>query len=264
MRRVVVVGGVAGGMSASTRLRRLDESAEIVVLERSGYVSFANCGLPYHVGGVIEERSALLLQTPESLAARFRLDVRVGTEAVAVDPAAKTVTARTLATGDEHLLSYDKLMLAPGASPLRPAIPGISDKRILSLRSLQDMDRIVAASETGMRAVVVGAGFIGLEMSEQLQRKGLSVHLVELQQQVFPQLDASMAALLESELKRNHISLTLGDAIARFESDPNIVRCHLHSGKVIDADMVILSIGVAPDTSLAAEAELMCALRRLP
>ena len=142
--RIVIVGGVAGGMSAATRLRRLDENAEIVVLERSGYVSFANCGLPYHVGGVIEERSALLLQTPESLAARFRLDVRVGTEAVAVDPAAKTVTARTLATGDEQVLAYDKLILSPGARPVRPPIPGI--ERALSLRDVEDTDALVAAA----------------------------------------------------------------------------------------------------------------------
>ena len=254
--KILVIGGVAAGASFAARARRLCENAEITIIERGPDVSFANCGLPYFVGGEISSRDALAVQTPATLKSMLKLDVRTRCEAIQIERATQQVQIRDLDSGESEWLSYDKLMLAPGASPLRPAIPGISDKRILSLRSLQDMDRIVAASETGMRAVVVGAGFIGLEMSEQLQRKGLSVHLVELQQQVFPQLDASMAALLESELKRNHISLTLGDAIARFESDPNIVRCHLHSGKVIDADMVILSIGVAPDTSLAAEAEL--------
>ena len=254
--KILVIGGVAAGASFAARARRLCENAEITIIERGPDVSFANCGLPYFVGGEISSREALAVQTPATLKSMLKLDVRTRCEAIQIERATQQVQIRDLDSGESEWLSYDKLMLAPGASPLRPAIPGISDKRILSLRSLQDMDRIVAASETGMRAVVVGAGFIGLEMSEQLQRKGLSVHLVELQQQVFPQLDASMAALLESELKRNHISLTLGDAIARFESDPNIVRCHLHSGKVIDADMVILSIGVVPDTSLAAEAEL--------
>ena len=254
--KILVIGGVAAGASFAARARRLCENAEITIIERGPDVSFANCGLPYFVGGEINSREALAVQTPATLKSMLKLDVRTRCEAMQIERATQQVQVRDLDSGESEWLSYDKLMLAPGASPLRPAIPGISDKRILSLRSLQDMDRIVAASETGMRAVVIGAGFIGLEMSEQLCRKGLSVHLVELQQQVFPQLDASMAALLESELKRNHISLTLGDAIARFESDPNIVRCHLHSGKVIDADMVILSIGVAPDTSLAAEAEL--------
>ena len=254
--KILVIGGVAAGASFAARARRLCENAEITIIERGPDVSFANCGLPYFVGGEISSRDALAVQTPATLKSMLKLDVRTRCEAIQIERATQQVQIRDLDSGESEWLSYDKLMLAPGASPLRPAIPGISDKRILSLRSLQDMDRIVAASETGMRAVVVGAGFIGLEMSEQLQRKGLSVHLVELQHQVFPQLDASMAALLESELTRNHISLTLGDAIAHFESDPNIVRCHLHSGKVIDADMVILSIGVVPDTSLAAEAEL--------
>ena len=254
--KILVIGGVAAGASFAARARRLCENAEITIIERGPDVSFANCGLPYFVGGEINSREALAVQTPATLKSMLKLDVRTRCEAMQIERATQQVQVRDLDSGESEWLSYDKLMLAPGASPLRPAIPGISDKRILSLRSLQDMDRIVAASETGMRAVVIGAGFIGLEMSEQLCRKGLSVHLVELQQQVFPQLDALMAALLESELTRNHISLTLGDAIARFESDPNIVRCHLHSGKVIDADMVILSIGVAPDTSLAAEAEL--------
>ena len=256
MTRILVIGGVAAGASFAARARRLCENAEITIIERGPDVSFANCGLPYFVGGEITSRDALAVQTPATLKATLKLNVRTRCEALQIDRDTRQVEVRDLNSGESEWLSYDKLMLAPGASPLRPSIPGISDKRILSLRCLQDMDRIVAATQTGMRAVVIGAGFIGLEMSEQLQRKGLSVHLVELQQQVFPQLDASMAALLESELVRNHIDLTLGDAIARFEADAHFVRCHLHSGKVIESDMVILSVGVTPDTALAAEAGL--------
>ncbi|HMR14568.1 MAG TPA: FAD-dependent oxidoreductase, partial [Arachnia sp.] len=208
--RIVIVGGVAGGMSAATRLRRLDENAEIVVLERSGYVSFANCGLPYHVGGVIEERSALLLQTPESLAARFRLDVRVGTEAVAVDPAAKTVTARTLATGDEQVLAYDKLILSPGARPVRPPIPGI--ERALSLRDVEDTDALVAAVADAKTAVVIGGGFIGVELAENLRHRGMDVTLVEATPQVMAPIDPELAALVHAELRANGVELRLGAA----------------------------------------------------
>ena len=254
--KIVVIGGVAAGASFAARARRLCEQAEITIIERGPDVSFANCGLPYFVGGEIATRESLAVQTPASLQALLKIDVRTRCEAVHIDRANKQVEIQHLDSGQTEWLPYDKLMLAPGASPLRPAIPGISDKRVLSLRSLQDMDQIVASTETGMRAVVIGAGFIGLEMTEQLHRKGLSVHLVELQQQVFPQLDASMAALIESELQRNNIGLTLGDAIARFESDTDVVRCHLYSGKVLEADMVVLSVGVTPDTGLAAAAGL--------
>ena len=221
--RIVIVGGVAGGMSAATRLRRLDENAEIVVLERSGYVSFANCGLPYHVGGVIEERSALLLQTPESLAARFRLDVRVGTEAVAVDPAAKTVTARRLATGDEQVLAYDRLILSPGARPVRPPIPGI--ERALSLRDVEDTDALVAAVADAKTAVVIGGGFIGVELAENLRHRGMDVTLVEATPQVMAPIDPELAALVHAELRANGVELRLGpDGAMSVHGEPGLAR----------------------------------------
>lgn len=254
--KLLVIGGVAAGGSCAARARRLCEQAAIVIIERGPDVSFANCGLPYFVGGEITSRDVLAVQTPASLKSLLNLDVHVLSEAVRIDRANKCVEIRQIETGITEWHSYDKLMLSPGASPLRPALPGIDNERVFTLRNLQDMDRIVAATDTGMRAVVIGAGFIGLEMAEQLHRKGLSVQLVELQPQVFPQLDAPMAALLEAELRHNDIDILLGDGVERFESGDDIVRCHLKSGKVLDADLVILSIGVKPDTELAREAGL--------
>ena len=259
--KLLVVGGVAAGGSFAARARRLCESAEIMVIERGPDVSFANCGLPYYIGGEIAARDALAVQTPASLQSMLNLDVRTRCEAICIDRTNKRVEIRHLETGSTEWHSYDKLMLAPGASPLRPNLPGIGDARIFTLRNLQDMDRIAAATDSGMRAVVIGAGFIGLEMTEQLHRKGLTVQLVELQQQVLPQLDAPMAALLESELRHNDIGLTLGDGVARFESCEDYVRCHLCSGKVLDADLVVLSIGVKPDTELAKNAGLQLGIR---
>lgn len=254
--RLLVIGGVAAGASCAARARRLDEHAEIIMIELGQDVSFANCGLPYYVGGEIGDRGALAVQTPATLKGMLNLDVRTGCEAVRIDRAAKQVEVKYLADGHHEWLAYDTLMLAPGATPLRPALPGIDDSRVFMLRNLQDMDRIVAATEEGQRAVVIGAGFIGIEMSEQLRHKGLSVELVELQQQIFPQLDAPMTMLLESELRRHNIGITLGDGVARFEPTDSHLRCHLASGKTLDADLVILSIGVTPDTAIAREAGL--------
>ncbi|ABC23109.1 NADH peroxidase [Rhodospirillum rubrum ATCC 11170] len=253
---ILVIGGVAAGASFAARARRLSETARITVLERGPDVSFANCGLPYHIGGEIPDRGALAVQSAASLKGLLNLDVRVQTEAVAIDPKGKRVEVRDLASGQSAWLPYDKLMLAPGASPLRPPLPGIDDPRIFTLRNLQDMDRIIAATAPGQRAVVIGAGFIGLEMAEQLHRKGLGVDLVELQSQVLPPLDPPMAALVESELRRHDIGLHLGDAIARFESLGARLRCHLASDKTLDADIVILSIGVKPESDLARAAGL--------
>ncbi|WP_040566488.1 FAD-dependent oxidoreductase [Magnetospirillum molischianum] len=253
---ILVIGGVAAGASFAARARRLAESAHITIIERGPDVSFANCGLPYHIGGEIPKRDVLAVQSAASLKGLLNLDVRVSTEAVAIDRGNKRVEVKNLDTGRSEYISYDKLMLAPGASPLRPPLPGIDDPRIFTLRNLQDMDRIVTATETGMRAVVIGAGFIGLEMTEQLHRKGLSVQLVELQTQVIPPLDAPMAALVESELRGHDISLHLGDGIVRFENEETHVSCHLSSGKCLDADVVILSIGVRPDSELARAAGL--------
>lgn len=255
-RKILVIGGVAAGASCAARARRLDEQAEIVMIERGPDVSFANCGLPYFVGGEIGDRNQLAVQTPASLRAMLNLDVRTGCEALQIDRAHKRLEVRYLADGQHEWLAYDKLMLAPGASPLRPPLPGIADKRIFTLRNLQDMDAIVAATVEGQRAVVIGAGFIGIEMSEQLRHKGLKVELVELQPQIFPQLDAPMTALLESELHRHDIGITLGDAVESFESQGETLHCHLKSGRTLEADLVILSIGVRPDTQIAAAAGL--------
>jgi NADPH-dependent 2,4-dienoyl-CoA reductase/sulfur reductase-like enzyme/rhodanese-related sulfurtransferase len=254
--KLLVIGGVAAGASCAARARRLSENAEITIIERGPDVSFANCGLPYFIGGEIAARDVLAVQTPASLKALLKLDVHTRCEAVSIDRTNKRVEIRHLESGSTDWQSYDKLMLAPGASPLRPDLPGIDDPRIFTLRNLEDMDRIVAATDTGMRAVVIGAGFIGLEMAEQLQRKGLSVQLVELQQQIMPPLDAPMTALLESELRRHDIAITLGDGVARFEPCADFVRCHLTSGKALEADLVVLSIGVKPDSELARAAGL--------
>jgi NADPH-dependent 2,4-dienoyl-CoA reductase/sulfur reductase-like enzyme/rhodanese-related sulfurtransferase len=254
--KLLVIGGVAAGASCAARARRLCETAEITVLERGPDVSFANCGLPYHVGGEIPTRDVLAVQTPATLKGLLNLDVRTRCEAVAIDRAGKRVEVKNLADGSSAWLSYDKLMLSPGASPIRPPIPGIDDPRVFTLRSLEDMDRITAATEAGMRAVAIGAGFIGLEMAEQLQRKGLSVELVELQNQVLPQLDAKMTMLLESELRHHEIGLTLGDGIECFVPTADALECHLKSGKVLKADFVVLSMGVKPDTQIARDAGL--------
>ena len=259
--KLLVIGGVAAGASCAARARRLSESAQITVLERGPDVSFANCGLPYHIGGEIQDRSVLAVQTPASLKALLNLDVRTRCEAVRIDRLNKRVEVKNLTSGAMEWITYDKLMLSPGASPLRPNIPGIDDSRIYTLRSLEDMDRIVEATDKGMRAVAIGAGFIGLEMAEQLNDKGLSVELVELQNQVLPQLDKKMSMLLESELKHNEVGVTLGDGIERFVSTEDAVECHLKSGKVLKADFVVLSMGVVPDTMIARDAGLSLGAR---
>ncbi len=254
--RLIVIGGVAAGASCAARARRLDEHASIIVLERGPDVSFANCGLPYHIGGEIAERGALAVQTPAGLKSLLNLDVRTGCEAIRIDRSGKRVEVRHLADGHSEWLGYDKLMLAPGASPLRPALPGIDDPRIHTLRNLQDMDRILTAAKTAKRVLVVGAGFIGIEMAEQLRHRGLAVQLVELQEQVLPQLDAPMAALLASELTRHGVEIMSAEGVTAFEPGTDALRCRLSSGRVLEADFVILSIGVQPETALAREAGL--------
>lgn len=255
-KKLVVIGGVAAGGSCAARARRLDENAEIVMVERGPDVSFANCGLPYHVGGEIGDRNALAVQNPASLKALLNLDVRTCCEAVRIDRAGHRVEVCYAHDGRSEWLVYDKLMLAPGAAPLRPAIPGIDDSRIHTLRNLQDMDAITQVCEAGMRAVVIGAGFIGIEMSEQLRHLEISVDLVEMQPQVLPPLDASMSSLLASELVHHGVHLFLGEEVVRFEGTDGCLNCHLKSGKVLPADLVILSIGVRPETGLAKDAGL--------
>jgi NADPH-dependent 2,4-dienoyl-CoA reductase/sulfur reductase-like enzyme len=258
---IVIIGGVAGGASAAARARRHSESARIIVIERGPDVSFANCGLPYHIGGEIADRAELLLQTPETLRALLNLDVLTRTEAVRIDAAAKQVTLRTLADGRESTLAYDKLILAPGASPLRPPLPGIDHPGILTLRNLDDMDRIKTTASTVDHVLVIGAGFIGLEMAEQLLHIGKRVSVVEMQPQVLPQLDAEMAAPLAAALRGKGVELILGDAIEGFSAVGGAIHARLRSGNVIQTGLVILSIGVRPESGLAKEAGLTLGTR---
>lgn len=253
--KTVIVGGVAGGMSAATRMRRLDENAEIVVLERSGHVSFANCGLPYYVGGVITDRNALLLQTPASLGARFGIDVRVASEAVAIDRAAKTVTVRDLTTGTEYTEDYDNLVLAPGAAPFVPQIPGV--ERALALRNVADTDAMAAAVTAALgdpepTAVIMGGGFIGVELAENLTRRGLRVTIVELAGQLLAPLDVEMAALVEKHLTTHGVTVVTGASVAAIAADA----VTLSDGSTLPATLVVAAIGVRPETGLAAAAGL--------
>lgn len=247
---VIIIGGVAGGMSAATRLRRLDENARITVLERSGHVSFANCGLPYHVGGVIEERRSLLLQTPRSLAARFAIDVRVGTEVVRIDRERRVVLTRDVATGVESELAYDALVLSPGARPVRPPIPGI--ERALGLRDMEDTDALVAATGGARTAVVIGGGFIGVELTENLLHRGVEVTLVEATGQVMAPLDPEMAAPVHDRLRGAGVDLRLGTAVTAIGPDS----VSLSTGESVPADLVVAAIGVRPDVTLAEQAGL--------
>lgn len=245
--KIVIVGGVAGGMSAAARARRLSESATIVVLERDHYVSFANCGMPYHIGGDIPDRSALLVQTPESLAENLNLDVRIGCEAVAIDPVARTVTVRDTSAGRTYQESYDKLVLATGASPLRPVLPGIDSPLVHTLRNLGDMDAIKSVVDAGPgRAVVVGAGYIGVEVAEALRHRDWQVTILEAADQVMGALDPEMAHQVEAELVHHGVQLHLG-ATAEGFTDTSV----LTSDGVLPADLVVLAIGVVPDSRLA-------------
>jgi len=258
MSKVVIVGGVAGGASCAARLRRLDETAEIVMLERGPYISYANCGLPYRVGDVISSRDALLLQTPEAMEKKYRVDVRVKNEALAVDREKKTVTVRRLETGETYEESYDTLVLSTGSSPVRPPIPGIDSPRIMTLWTVPDTDRIrEQIREKGVKtAAVIGGGFIGLEMTENLRRDGLDVSLVEMLDQVMAPLDFEMAQLLHEHLTENSVKLFLGDGVSSFADDGKTVQITLKSGKTVSAELVILSIGVRPNGELAKAAGL--------
>jgi NADPH-dependent 2,4-dienoyl-CoA reductase/sulfur reductase-like enzyme/rhodanese-related sulfurtransferase len=255
--KLLIVGGVAGGASAATRARRLSESADIVVFERGPDVSFANCGLPYHIGGEIRDRNKLLVTTPEKLHERFRLDVRTRSSVEAIDRQAKTVKIRELATGREYVEKYDKLILAPGAAPIRPNLPGLDLPGIHTLRNLQDMDRIKAVVDGGVQeAVVIGAGFIGLEMVENLVHRGVPTSLVELQDQVLPPLDQEMTTPLLEVLRSKGVQVLLGDSAEKFTRVGERVVVHLKSGKTLEASLVILGVGVRPENQLAKDAGL--------
>lgn len=254
--KVVVVGGVAGGASAAARLRRLDEAAEIVLLERGAYVSYANCGLPYHIGGVIEERGKLLVQTPESLAAALALDVRTGHETLSIDRAAKNLRVRERASGREYDEPYDKLILAQGGVPVRPAIPGIDHPRLFTLRDVPDMDAIIAALDGARRAVVIGAGYVGIEVAENLHHRGLQVDVVELMDQIVPTLDPEMARSLEDHLRARGVALHLGAGARRFEDRGGRIGVRLDESRLLEADLAVIGVGVRPQTSLARAAGL--------
>jgi NADPH-dependent 2,4-dienoyl-CoA reductase/sulfur reductase-like enzyme/rhodanese-related sulfurtransferase len=249
--RVVVIGGVAGGMSAATRLRRLDANAEIIVLEKSGHVSYANCGLPYYVGGVIEEEKDLLLQTPASLHARFRLDVRVSTEVLAINPSKKTVAIKDLISGATSEMDYDKIILSPGASPVVPPIPGI--ERGMTLRTVEDVEKIAASvGKKPASAVVIGGGFIGVEIAENLVHRKIPTGLVEATDQLLMPLDPELATLVAQEMRSHGVDLRLGASVVSIDSDSVV----LSNGQVLPAEIVILAIGVRPEIGLAKAAGL--------
>ncbi len=256
--KVVIVGGVAGGAGCAARLRRLNEEAEIVVLERGEYISYANCGLPYHVGDVIRSKDSLLVTPAEKMRKQFNVDVRTKNEVTAVNRAEKTVTVRNLETGEDYTETYDKLVLATGSSPIRPAIPGIDSPRVRTLWTIADTEnfRTLVYEEHIHTAVVVGGGFIGLEMAENLKEAGVDVTLVEASQQVMAPLDIEMAQMLHSELREKGVHVELADPVVSFDDKGASVVTTLDSGKSIEAELVVLSIGVTPNSQLAKDAGL--------
>ncbi|MDP1871235.1 MAG: FAD-dependent oxidoreductase [Gallionella sp.] len=251
--KVIIIGGVAGGATAAARIRRNDERAEILMIERGPYISFANCGLPYYISGTIEQRDQLLVTSEPAFEARYRVDVRSKTEAIAIDRNAKVVRLRDLASGDEYDESYDKLLLSPGAEPVRPKLPGIDSPRIFGLRNIPDLDRIMAHLEqhAPRRAVVIGGGFIGIEVAENLHEKGIFTTLVEGADQILLPLDYEMAAIVHSHMKDKNVELYLSDKVERFEDRDDHTVVYLGSGRRLQADMVVLAIGVRPETTLA-------------
>jgi NADPH-dependent 2,4-dienoyl-CoA reductase/sulfur reductase-like enzyme/rhodanese-related sulfurtransferase len=260
MSKMVIIGGVAAGASAATRLRRLDEQAEIILFERGPYVSYANCGLPYHVGKVIPERASLLIMTPEHLKTRFNIDVRVLSEVMSIDPAAKQVTVQTHG-GQTYTETYHKLLLATGSSPIMMNLPGSDDPAILRLWTIPDMDAVMRRVEAGAkRAIVVGAGFIGLEVAENLKARGLEVTIVELMDQVLPTMDKEMSFYLAQELLAHGIRLALGRKVTAFKREDGL-KAILDDGQELPADLVIMSVGVKPNTELAQAAGLKVGVR---
>ena len=257
-KKIVIIGGVAGGASAAARLRRLDEDAEVILFERGKYISFANCGLPYYVGQVIKDRDDLLVQTPKKFKARFNIDVRINSEVTEIDRKHKQLKVKNLSTSESYNERYDKLILSPGAEPARPPIPGIKSPRIFTLGSIPDADAIndFISGENPKRAVVVGGGYIGLEMAENLHKRGMLVAVVEMLDQVMPTLDKEMANLLHGHLHDQSIALWLGDAVAGFRESDSKLFVALKSGMELRCDMVVLAIGVKPEVKLAKESGL--------
>lgn len=258
MTKYLIVGGVAGGATTAARLRRIDESAEIIMFERGEHISYANCGLPYYVGGIITEREKLLLQTPESFKARLNVEVRVKNEVISIDTENKSVIVSDLLNKTSYTETYDKLIVSPGAEPIKPPIPGIKDDAIFTVRNVRDTDKIKSFYDKNQpkKAVVVGAGFIGLEMAENLHHMGMLVTIVEMADQVMTPLDYEMAAEVHMHLKTKNVEFYLKDGVSEFNRKGDKLNIHLQSGREIDADMVILSIGVRPETKLIKEAGL--------
>ena len=261
--KVVIVGGVAAGATAAARLRRLDEQAEILIFERSGYISYANCGLPYYIGDVITDPEALTLQTPEQFFARFRVQVRVRHEVTALHPERKTVSVTDLATGRTFEESYDKLILAPGARPTQPRLPGVGLERVFTLRTVEDTFRIKEFIQKNKprSAVLAGGGFIGLELAENLRELGMEVTIVQRPKQLMNPFDADMAALLHAEMRRHGVQLALGSTVEGFASTNRGVEVLRKDGPSLQADMVVLAVGVTPDTALAKSAGLALGIK---
>ena len=261
--KVVIVGGVAGGATAAARIRRLDEQAEIVIFERSGYMSYANCGLPYYIGGVIDDPAELTLQTPEGFFARFRVQVKVRHEVTAIRPAEKTVLVKNLETGEEFAESYDKLLLSPGAKPTRPNLPGVGLDRLFTLRTVEDTFRIKAyIQEHHPKSVILaGGGFIGLELAENLRKLGMAVTIVQRPKQLMNPFDPDMAAFIHGEMRRNGVTLALGHTVEGFVEKDGGLDVLLQWEPPLHADMGVLAIGVTPDTQLAKDAGLALGIK---
>lgn len=253
--KYLIIGGVAGGATAAARLRRIDENAEIILFEKGKHISFANCGLPYYIGNTIEQREALFLQTPTSFGDRFNVDVRNNQEVISIDPNKKSVQVKR-ANGKIYEETYDKLLLSPGANPFIPKIEGVDSEGIFTLRNVEDTDRIknYAINHKIQHAVVIGAGFIGLEMVENLHHLGIQVSIVEMANQLMPTLDYEMAAFLKMEMVSQHVKMHLGTSATRFYKENNKLQISLSNGDTLSADMVILSVGVRPNTALAQSA----------
>ncbi len=261
--KVVIVGGVAGGATAAARIRRLDEHARIIVFERSGYVSYANCGLPYYIGDVITDAEDLTLQTPESFFSRFRVDMKVHHEVTAIHPERKTVSVKNLETGQEFEESYDKLILSPGARPTQPRLPGVGIDRLFTLRTVEDTLRIktyIDKHNPGS-AVLAGGGFIGLELAENLRETGMDVTIVQRPKQLMNPFDADMASMIHGEMRKHGVKLALGYTVEGFEEKEEGVDVLLKDSEPLHADIVVLAIGVTPDTTLAKEAGLELGIR---
>lgn len=256
--KVVIIGGVAGGATAAARLRRLDEDMQIVILERSGFISYANCGLPYYIGGVIRDKQALTLQTPQSFWKRFRIEARVHNEAMAIDPVRKTVRVRRLEDGTEYEESYDKLILSPGARAIRLPVPGVEDERIMTLRTVEDTFCIRDYLEVHpvRRAAVIGGGFIGLEAAENLMERGIATTLIQLDDQVLPPLDYDMACQVHAYLRGKGLDLRLKTSVSGFRPEGDTLAVLAGGETAVRADLVLMAVGVTPDTALAASAGL--------